>query len=76
MEKLLLTAGEVAGLLGIGRTKTYELIAGGRLASVNLYSHATPTMQAAAVSLLDAVSGSQRGSQAEDHNGNAAGQPS
>ena len=36
MEKLLLTAGEAAELLGIGRTKTYQLIAGGRLASVKI----------------------------------------
>ena len=44
--------------------------------TLNLYSHATPTMQAAAVSLLDVVLGSQPGSQAEDHSGKAAGQPS
>jgi excisionase family DNA binding protein len=36
MDKLLLTAEEAADLLGIGRTKVYELMAGGRLASVKI----------------------------------------
>jgi len=36
MEKLLLTAEETAELLGIGRTKVYELICTGRLISVKI----------------------------------------
>ena len=36
MEKRLLTAEEVAQTLGIGRTKVYELIAGGQLASIKI----------------------------------------
>ena len=36
MDKLLLTAEEVAQLLGIGRTKVYELICTQRLASVKI----------------------------------------
>ena len=36
MEKLLLTAEEAAELLGIGRSKVYELMAGGVLASVKV----------------------------------------
>jgi prophage regulatory protein len=36
MEKLLLTAREVAEMLGLGRTKTYELIAGGQIPSVRV----------------------------------------
>jgi excisionase family DNA binding protein len=34
MDKLLLTPREVAHVLGIGRTKTYELLAAGVLESV------------------------------------------
>lgn len=36
MDKLLLTAEEVADLLGIGRSKVYELIATRRLGSVKI----------------------------------------
>jgi excisionase family DNA binding protein len=36
MAKLLLTPEEAAGMLGIGRTKVYELIAGGQLRSVKI----------------------------------------
>ncbi len=36
MDKLLLTAEEAAQVLGIGRTKVYELLAAGRLASVKI----------------------------------------
>ncbi len=36
MEKLLLTAEESAELLGIGRSKVYELMAGGVLPSVKV----------------------------------------
>ncbi len=34
--KMLLTATEAANLLGLSRSKTYELIAAGRLASVRV----------------------------------------
>ncbi len=33
MDKLLITAGEAANLLGLGRTKVYELMAAGRIES-------------------------------------------
>ena len=36
MEKLLLTAREAAEVLGVGRSKVYELIATGRLRSVKV----------------------------------------
>ncbi len=36
MEKLLITAGEAADLLGLGRTKVYELMAAGRIESVKI----------------------------------------
>ena len=36
MDKLLFTAEEVAQLLGIGRTRVYELMWAGRLASVKI----------------------------------------
>lgn len=36
MEKLLLSVEEAADRLSLGRTKTYELIASGRLRSVNI----------------------------------------
>lgn len=36
MEKLLLTAEEAAELLGIGRSKVYQLMAGGVLRSVKV----------------------------------------
>lgn len=36
MEKLLLTVEETAGLIGIGRTKVFELIASGVLESVRI----------------------------------------
>ena len=36
MEKLLLTAREAAEVLGVGRSKVYELIAAGRLRSVKV----------------------------------------
>ena len=36
MEKLLLTAEEAAEALSIGRTKVYELMAGGQLRSVHI----------------------------------------
>jgi len=36
MEKLLLSVEEAAERLSLGRTKTYELIASGRLRSVNI----------------------------------------
>jgi excisionase family DNA binding protein len=36
MDKLLLTPAEAARALGIGRTKVYELIASGALASVQI----------------------------------------
>jgi excisionase family DNA binding protein len=38
MEKLLLTAEEAAEVLGIGRSKVYELMASGVLASVKIGS--------------------------------------
>lgn len=38
MEKRLLTISETAEVLNIGRTKTYELVAGGRLCSVRIGS--------------------------------------
>ena len=36
MEKLLLTAEEAAEVLSIGRTKVYELMAGGQLRSIHI----------------------------------------
>ncbi len=36
MEKLLLTADEAAGLLGLGRTKVYELMGAGLIESVKI----------------------------------------
>jgi len=36
MEKLLLTADEVAEVLGIGRTKVYELMAAGTIRSIKI----------------------------------------
>jgi excisionase family DNA binding protein len=36
VDKLLLTAEETAQVLGIGRTKVYELVAAGRIASVKI----------------------------------------
>ncbi len=36
MDKLLITAGEAADLLGLGRTKVYELMAAGRIESVKI----------------------------------------
>ncbi len=36
MDKLLITAGEAANLLGLGRTKVYELMAAGRIESVKI----------------------------------------
>lgn len=36
MDKLLLTPEEAAQALGIGRSKVYELLAGGRLTSVKI----------------------------------------
>ena len=36
MEKLLLTAREAAEVLGVGRSKVYELMATGRLRSVKV----------------------------------------
>lgn len=36
MNKLLLTAGEAAGVLGIGRTKVYELLRIGVIESVRV----------------------------------------
>lgn len=36
MEKLLLTTEEAAELLGIGRTKVYELLYTGRLGSIKI----------------------------------------
>lgn len=36
MEKLLLTANEAAGLLGLGRTKVYELMGAGLIESVKI----------------------------------------
>jgi len=36
MTRLLLTSDEAAGMLGIGRTKVYELMASGRLRSVKI----------------------------------------
>ncbi|MFP5377353.1 MAG: helix-turn-helix domain-containing protein [Acidimicrobiia bacterium] len=36
MDKLLLTVEETAGLIGIGRTKVFELIASGVLESVRI----------------------------------------
>ena len=36
MEKMLLTAREAAEVLGVGRSKVYELMAGGQLPSVQL----------------------------------------
>ncbi len=36
MEKLLLTAIEAAKALGVGRSKVYELMAGGQLGSVKI----------------------------------------
>jgi excisionase family DNA binding protein len=38
MEKLLLTADEVAEVLGIGRTKVYELMAAGTIRSIKIGS--------------------------------------
>jgi excisionase family DNA binding protein len=35
-EQLLLTVPEVAGLIGLGRSKVYELIASGAIASVRI----------------------------------------
>ena len=36
MDKLLLTANEAAAVLGVGRSKVYELMAGGQLPSVHI----------------------------------------
>lgn len=36
MEKRLLKVGEAADLIGLGRTKTYELVASGQLPSVHI----------------------------------------
>lgn len=55
MERMLLTPEEAAEALGVGRTKVYELMAAGRLASVRIgRSRRVPTR--ALAELVDALS--------------------
>ena len=62
MDKLLLTAGEAAHALGIGRSKLYELMARGAIASVRLDGsrRLTPSALADYVHRLEAGVGDHR----------------
>ena len=55
MEKLLLTPEDAADLLSIGRSKLYELIGDGRLASVRIGASRRVPMSAALVEFVESL---------------------